>query len=143
MRRRPWEETMRQSVLIAAAALALLGAAVFASLPSRDAVAQSSEVRIGAVELVIIPSETPKFLEAIKENAANAVKEPGCREFNVSVLANRPNHVFVYEVYDNEAAVKAHLQTEHFKKYQAITANMIADRNLREMTPIAFNTKDR
>jgi quinol monooxygenase YgiN len=85
----------------------------------------------------------PKFLEAIKENAANAVKEPGCREFNVSVLANRPNHVFVYEVYDNDAAVNAHLQSEHFKKYQAITANMIADRNLRVMTPIAFNTKDR
>jgi autoinducer 2-degrading protein len=134
---------MRKSVLIGAAALTLLGAAVFASMPSRDAVAQSSEVRIGAVELVIIPSEMPKFIEAIKENAANAVKEPGCREFNVSVLANRPNHVFVYEVYDNDAAVNAHLQSEHFKKYQAITANMIADRNLRVMTPIAFNTRDR
>src|SRR5215470_8857199 len=87
------------------------------------------------------PSEMPKFLEAIKENGANAVKEPGCREFNITVLASNPNHVFLYEVYDNEAALNAHRQTEHFKKYQAATANMIADRNVRAMSLIAFNSK--
>ena len=130
---------MRKSVLFSTAALAL--AAAFVSLPSSNAAAQSSEVYINAVELVIIPSEMPKFLEAIKENAANAVKEPGCREFNITVLANNPNHVFLYEVYDNEAALNAHRQTEHFKKYQAATANMIADRNVRAMSLIAFNSK--
>jgi autoinducer 2-degrading protein len=105
---------MRKSVLVSAAALAL--AVAFVSLPSSNAAAQSSEVYINAVELVIIPSEMPKFLEAIKENAANAVKEPGCREFNVLVMPNRPNHVFLFEVYDNEAALAAHRNTEHFKK---------------------------
>jgi quinol monooxygenase YgiN len=130
---------MRKSVLVSAAALAL--AVAFVSLPSSNAAAQSSEVYINAVELVIIPSEMPKFLEAIKENAANAVKEPGCREFNVSVLANRPNHVFLYEVYDNEAALNTHRATDHFKKYLATTASMVADRNVRAMTPIAFNAK--
>jgi hypothetical protein len=72
---------MRKSVLIAAAALAVV------SLPSSNAAAQSSEIYINAVELVIVPSEMPKFLEAIKENAANAVKEPGCRvvgQFEIS-----------------------------------------------------------
>ena len=83
----------------------------------------------------------PKFLEAIKENGANAVKEPGCREFNITVLANNPNHVFLYEVYDNAAALDAHRQTEHFKKCQAATANMIVDRNVRAMSLIAFNSK--
>jgi quinol monooxygenase YgiN len=133
-----WRKS-RKSVLMSAAVLAL--AATFVSLPSSNAAAQSSEVYVNAVELVIIPSEMPKFLEAIKENAANAVKEPGCREFNVSVLHNRPNHVFLYEVYDNEAALNAHRATDHFKKYQATTANMVADRNVRAMTPIAFNAK--
>ena len=133
---------MRKSVLISAAALALLaGASMFVSLPSRDAAAQSSGVYINAVDLVIVPSEMAKFIEAIKENGANAVKEPGCREFNISVLANRPNHVFLYEVYDNEAALNTHRATEHFKKYQATTASMVADRNVRGMTPIAFNSK--
>jgi (4S)-4-hydroxy-5-phosphonooxypentane-2,3-dione isomerase len=133
---------MRKSVLMSAAALALLaGASMFVSLPSRDAAAQSSGVYINAVDLVIVPSEMAKFIEAVKENGANAVKEPGCREFNISVLANRPNHVFLYEVYDNEAALNTHRATEHFKKYLATTANMVADRNVRGMTPIAFNSK--
>ena len=133
---------MRKSVLMSAAALALLaGASMFVSLPSRDAAAQSSGVYINAVDLVIVPSEMAKFIEAVKENGANAVKEPGCHEFNISVLANRPNHVFLYEVYDNEAALNTHRATEHFKKYLATTASMVADRNVRGMTPIAFNSK--
>ena len=131
-----------KSVVMSAAAIALLaGASLFTFLQSRDAAAQAGGVYINAVDLVVIPSEMPKFLEAIKENGANAVKEPGCREFNITVLANNPNHVFLYEVYDNAAALDAHRQTEHFKKYQAATANMIADRNVRAMSLIAFNSK--
>jgi quinol monooxygenase YgiN len=56
-------------------------------------------------------------------------------------MANNPNHVFLYEVYDNAAALDAHRQTEHFKKFQATTANMVVDRNVRGMSLIAFNSK--
>ena len=127
--------------LATAAAVALLAGASFMLLQSRHAAAEGGGVYINAVDLVVVPSEMPKFLEAIKENGANAVKEPGCREFNITVLASNPNHVFLYEVYDNEAALNAHRATDHFKKYQATTANMVADRNVRAMTPIAFNAK--
>jgi quinol monooxygenase YgiN len=133
--------TLKPILIFAAAVIVLAGASLVAFLPSRDAAAQAGGVYINAVDLVVIPSEMPKFLEAIKENGANAVKEPGCREFNITVLANNPNHVFLYEVYDNEAALNTHRQTEHFKKYQAATANMIADRNVRAMSLIAFNSK--
>ena len=133
---------MRKSVIMSAVAgTVFAGGSLIAFLPGHDAAAQTSGVYINAVDLVVIPSEMPKFLEAIKENGANAVKEPGCREFNITVLANNPNHVFLYEVYDNEAALNAHRQTEHFKKYQAATANMIADRNVRAMSLIAFTSK--
>ena len=135
---------MRKLTLVSTAAIALVaGASVTMLLPSHDAAAQAGGVYINAVDLVVIPSEMPKFLEAIKENGANAVKEPGCREFNITVLANNPNHVFLYEVYDNAAALDAHRQTEHFKKFQATTASMIADRNVRPMSLIAFNSKAR
>jgi len=133
--------TLKRILIFAAAVVVLAGASLVAFLPSRDAAAQAGGVYINAVDLVVIPSEMPKFLEAIKENGANAVKEPGCREFNITVMANNPNHVFLYEVYDNEAALNTHRQTEHFKKYQAATANMIADRNVRAMSLIAFNSK--
>ena len=132
---------MRTSVLMSVAAIALIAAATLLPLPSRDAAAQSAGVYINAVDLDIVPSETAKFLEAVKENGEFAVKEPGCREFNITVLTSNPNHVFLYEVYDNEAALNSHRNSDHFKKFQATTANMVSGRNVRAMSLIAFNSK--
>jgi autoinducer 2-degrading protein len=133
---------MRKSVLMSVAAIALFAAAAtLLPLPGRDATAQSAGVFINAVDLDIVPTETAKFLEAVKENGEFAVKEPGCREFNITVLANNPNHVFLYEVYDNEAALSSHRNSEHFKKFQATTANMVSGRNVRPMSLVAFNSK--
>ncbi len=50
-------------------------------------------------------------------------------------------HVFLHEVCDNAAALDAHRQTKHFKKFQATTKDMIADCNLRAMSVIAMNSK--
>jgi (4S)-4-hydroxy-5-phosphonooxypentane-2,3-dione isomerase len=111
------------------------------ALFSMSAAAQAGGVYVNAVDLVIIPSEMSKFVEAIKENASASVKEPGCREFNVLVLANRPNHVFLFEVYDNEAALAAHRETAHFKKFFATAGSIVADRNVRAMSVIAMNSK--
>jgi autoinducer 2-degrading protein len=148
---------MRKFIRTCVAAGALFaGASLFASMQSQNtqsngdlnallgmsAAAQTGGVYVNAVDLVIVPSEMSKFVEAIKENAANSVKEPGCREFNVLVLANRPNHVFLFEVYDNEAALASHRTTDHFKKFFATTGNMVADRNVRAMSVIAMNSKD-
>jgi (4S)-4-hydroxy-5-phosphonooxypentane-2,3-dione isomerase len=133
---------MRKSVYmsVAAAALLLAGAALF-GLPGREAVAQASGVYVNAVDLDIKPGDVAKFIEAVKENGAAAVKEPGCREFNITVLAKDPNHVFLYEVYDNEAALNSHRATDHFKKFAATTADMVAKRDVRGMSVIAFNAK--
>jgi hypothetical protein len=115
---------MRKSVLITAAAGALVLAGTgFVAMTNHDAAAQSTPVYVNAVDLDIAPAEMEKFLALAKENGEN------------------PNHVFFYEVYDNEAALTAHRATAHFKEYQAATANMVTGRNVRGMTGIAFNTK--
>ena len=133
---------MRKSVYLSAAAAALLlAAAALLQLPGRDASAQAGGVYINAVDLDINPADTAKFLEFVKENGAASVKEPGCREFNITVLAKDPNHVFLFEVYDNEAALNAHRATDHFKKFAAATANMVTGRNVRALSPVAFNSK--
>ena len=95
---------------------------------------------INLVEMVVIPSELPRFLEIARENAAATIKDPGVREFNITQLATNPNHVFFYEVYDNEAVVIAHRATDHFKKYQAESASMIADRSARLMGAVEFHS---
>jgi (4S)-4-hydroxy-5-phosphonooxypentane-2,3-dione isomerase len=132
---------MRKSVYLSAAAAALLlaGAALFGL--GRDAAAQAGGVYVNAVDLDIKPGDMAKFIEAVKENGAAAVKEPGCREFNITLLAKDPNHVFLYEVYDNEAALNAHRATDHFKKFAATTADMVAKRDVRAMSVVAFNAK--
>jgi len=140
--RRVVRRIMRKSMLLPVAAAALLaGGALVFSLSARNAAAQSPGVYINAVDLDIAPDQMAKFIEAVKENGANSVKEPGCREFNITVLASNPNHVFLYEVYDNAAALDAHRNTEHFKKFAATTANMVTGRNVRAMSLIAFNSK--
>ena len=52
----------------------------------------------------------------------------GLPPFRHSQHVERPESIFLYEVYDNEAAFKAHRETEHFKKYAAATSKMVAKR---------------
>ena len=54
----------------------------------------------------IAPGQIDNFLAALKENAAASVKEPGCREFNILVSQKDPNHVLIFEVYDDAAAAR-------------------------------------
>ena len=118
---------MLKSISIAAAALALgVVCLIMLPVPGQRAAAQSAGLFVNAVDLHIVPAEREKFLAAITENGAASVKEPGCRRFDILNLASDPNHFFLYEIYDNEAALKSHRETAHFKKYAATVTNMVA-----------------
>ena len=133
---------MRKSAIITAAAVAIAaGSLMLLPLRSHQAAAQSGPYIVNAINLDIAPDQFDKFMEVAKENAAASAKDPGCLQFNIMVSQTDPHHIMFFEVYENAAAVDFHRQTEHFKKYQATTANMVADRNVRQMTPIAFNAK--
>jgi quinol monooxygenase YgiN len=110
-------------------------------MPGQRVAAQSAGLFVNAVDLDIVPAEREKFLAAITENGMASVKEPGCRRFDILNLASDPNHFFLYEIYDNEAALKAHRETPHFKKYAATAANMVAKREARPMSVIASNAQ--
>jgi autoinducer 2-degrading protein len=132
---------MLKSISAVAATLAI-SATCFILLPTDQRVqAQSAGNYVNAVELDILPAEHDNFLAAIKENGAAAVKEPGCRRFDIVNLASDPNHFLLYEVYDNEAALKAHRETDHFKKFAAAAAKMVDKRNARAMTVVVSNAK--
>jgi (4S)-4-hydroxy-5-phosphonooxypentane-2,3-dione isomerase len=131
-----------KSITIAGAAVAL-SAAALVLLPAhgREAAAQSGPLTVVAVDLDIAPGQIDAYLAAAKENGAAAVKEPGCREFNISVSDKDPNHVLLFEVYDSAAALEAHRATDHFKKYAATTKEMVAKRELRSFSAVAMNIK--
>ena len=132
---------MLKSISVAAATLAV-SATCFILLPVGQRVeAQSAGMFVNAVDLDIVPAERENFLAAIKENGAAAAKEPGCRRFDILNLGSDPNHFFLYEVYDNEAAFKAHRETDHFKKYMAAAGKMVAKRDARQMSVVVANAK--
>lgn len=133
---------MRKSIIVTVASMALLaGISMFTLMHSGNAAAQSDGIHINVVDLDIAPDQMAKFIAAAKENGAATIKEPGVREFNIAVLSTDPNHVVLYEVYENEAAVVAHRATDHYKKYQATVANMITGRNVRVLKAVALNSK--
>jgi autoinducer 2-degrading protein len=121
--------------------LVAIAAAFLLVAPGQRVAAQPAGLYINAVDLDINPADIDAYLAALKENGAKSVTEPGCREFNIHVQASNPNHVFIYEVYDNAAALEAHRTTDHFKKYAATTAKMVAKRDVRAMTSVALNAK--
>src|SRR5271166_1060248 len=102
-----------------------------ALLPMRShkAAAQSGPLYINAVDIDVVPGQIDNYLAALKENGTASVHEPGCREFDIAVSQKDTNHVLIFEVYDNAAALDAHRQTDHFKKYAATTKEMVAKRD--------------
>ena len=132
---------MLKSILMTTATLAISATCFVVLAPSQRVEAQSAGMYVNSVDLDIVPAERDNFLAAIKENGAAAAKEPGCKRFDILNLASDPNHFLLYEVYDNEAALKAHRETAHFKKFAAAAAKMVAKRDARAMSVIASNAK--
>src|SRR5262245_49578500 len=127
---------------VAMSSLAIGVAAWLLPMRGEQATAQSVPFHILVVEYDIVPAEIDKYLTAIKELGAAAAKEPGCRQLSIAVSQKDPNHVLLFEAWDNAAAFNAFLATDLFKKYQATVGNMIAKRDLRTYSLVAMNFKE-
>jgi len=51
--------------------------------------------------------------------------EPGCHHFDICTDPERPDHVYLYEIYDDAAAFEAHRQTPHFNAFMAQVSDMV------------------
>lgn len=72
------------------------------------------------------------FLPLMLENAAASLgNEEGCHQFDVATDPDRPDEVFLYEVYSDENTFSAHLKTAHFAAFDARTSDMIATKDVR------------
>lgn len=80
------------------------------------------------VNLRIKPDNIERFMKQVLDNAREARKEPGCRQFDVLVDRQDKTKVMLYEIYNDEQAFEAHQQTPHFKKYLAEAVPLLASR---------------
>jgi quinol monooxygenase YgiN len=70
------------------------------------------------VTLRIRPETRDAFVAAIKAQAEASLEfELGCVRFDVCEDVDDADHFLLYEVYEDEAAFKAHRETEHFARW--------------------------
>ena len=74
-------------------------------------------------------SKPDAFSNAIEPNAAASRKEPGCHRFDVC-YADDGKKIFLYELYDDEAAFKAHLATPHFATFADAIKSIVSNKRL-------------
>jgi quinol monooxygenase YgiN len=75
------------------------------------------------------PGSREVFRRHMDANArASARDEPGCRRFDVLEPAGDPDSIFLYEIYDDRAAFQEHVRSAHFAEFQAVTADLVAEK---------------
>ncbi len=89
------------------------------------------------VTFTIHDGKMEAFLPLIRKNAqASVANEPGCQQFDVCTDPDRPGQVFLYELYDDEAAFEAHQQMPHYKATGPAVADLVADKELRTFSTV-------
>lgn len=84
-----------------------------------------------AVDFNIRPESRDRFLALVRKNAAQSLaNEKGCKRFDVCVARDGTPRVFLYEIYDDEAAFQAHVATAHFKTFAEAIAGMVVERRI-------------
>ena len=84
------------------------------------------------VEFQIEPGQTDAFLAAVRKNAEQSFnQEVGCQQFDVCQDRQFPNSVFLYEVYDDEAAFEIHKLTAHYGEFIQATGGMVVNKSIR------------
>ena len=122
--------------------LPLCATAVFL-LMSEGAVAEDKGrpfVRIA--ELEVDPAHLERFKASTEEQIEAAVR------VELSVLAlyavsvkDNPALIRVFEMYADEEAYKAHLETPHFKRFREETDDIVKSRKLIDAVPITLAAK--
>lgn len=112
---------------------------------SNTAMAQDTKqpfVRLA--ELEIAPGRLEQFQSEAREQIEAAVTtEPGVLALYAVSIKDSPALVRVFEMYVDEAAYRAHLETSHFKKFRDGTSDIVISRKLIDTLPIILAAKPR
>jgi quinol monooxygenase YgiN len=123
--------------------LLILGASALASSMGGSVVAgtmQDSYVRVA--EIQIDPARIEAYKRALADEIEASVRiEPGVLALYAVAEKDDPSRIRVFEIYANEAAYKAHLETPHFRTYKAATGDMVKHLDLIETVPIMLRAK--
>ena len=93
-------------------------------------------------ELEIDPTQFVRFKASAKEQIEAAVRvEPGVLALYAVFVKDNPALIRVFEMYADEEAYRAHLDTPHFKRFREETNDIVKSRKLIDAVPIILGTK--
>jgi quinol monooxygenase YgiN len=72
----------------------------------------------------------PEFLDLVRANAVQSRTEPGCSRFDVCTASDGAAEVFLYEIYDDQAAFDTHLRTPHFLEFNQAVAPLVTSKKV-------------
>ena len=77
------------------------------------------------------PGKEAQFQEQMTAQAKRCLaNEPGCLQFDVVQDPKEPTRFVMLEVYKDDAAIKAHQDSQHFKDFRPVVGDLIADRKI-------------
>ena len=129
--------------MTAAKQLLVVGASMLATAFSGSAFSQETDGQyVQVAQIEIDPAQLESYRAATREQIDAAIREePGVLVLYSVSENDNPAHVIVFEIYKDRQAYRSHLETPHFKKYKAITANMVKSLTLVQSTPIMLGAK--
>jgi quinol monooxygenase YgiN len=83
------------------------------------------------VNIKVDPVERMRFLPLIRQCAAATLRtEEDCIQLDVCTTSRRPNDVLLYGLYTDRAAFDLHLNTPHFRVFDAATTPMVLEKDV-------------
>jgi quinol monooxygenase YgiN len=120
----------------------ILSVGLLALAATNRVTAQEKKPMVRIARIVVDSARVTEYRAALKEGIETAVRvEPGVLTLFAVYDKDHPTHVTVMEVYADEAAYHAHLQTPHFIKYKETTKDMVKSLELVDAIPIGLETK--
>jgi len=99
--------------------------------------AQDNTQMVRLAKLIIDPAQLENYKAALKEEIDTSVLlEPGVLTLYAVSEKENPTHITILEIYADEDAYHAHIQTPHFTKYKKGTMHMIKSMELAESIPL-------
>ena len=78
------------------------------------------------VEFEIALPHLDEFLLAMRKNARLSLRdEEGCQQFDICQDQQNPAIIFLYEIYDDEAAFEAHKAARHYHEFNHAIDGMV------------------
>ena len=128
----------KQLLILSASVLTLCLICVYGRTFAR----QKPDPLVRLAELEIDPAQLENYKAALREEIEASIRvEPGVLTLYAVAEKENPSHIKMFEMYADEKAYQAHLETPHFKKYKATTAAMVKSLKLIETTPILLGAK--